>query len=138
MNNTFVLDACTLIAFLNDEVGSYLVEELLQKAKYGKIELVINKINLLEIYYDIYRDCDHETASSVMQAIKQMPIQIISSLSDEVFFEAGHLKAGYKISLADSIALAESITREAALVTADHHELDKLEQLEIFKAFWIR
>jgi len=51
MKKTFVFDACALIAFLNDEVGSDIVEKLLEKAISGKTDLIMNKINLLEIYY---------------------------------------------------------------------------------------
>jgi len=138
MNETFVLDACALIAFLNDESGADIVENLLEKAKHGLNDLVMNKVNLLEIYYGIYRDDGFETASGIMQTIENLPIQIISSLSDKVFLEAGRLKAEHRISLADSIAIAEANVRDAQLVTADHHELDALEELESFKAYWIR
>ena len=138
MKKTFVFDACALIAFLNDEVGSDIVEKLLEKAISGKTDLIMNKINLLEIYYGVYRDDGVESAESVLQTIKKLPIQIIHSMSDEVFIEAGMLKAKHKISLTDSIAVAEANIRKSPLVTADHHELDRLEELKAFKAYWIR
>ena len=56
MNETYVLDACALIAFFNDEAGADAVEELLVKAMSKDAELVINTINLLEIYYGVYRE----------------------------------------------------------------------------------
>ncbi|MDU9050209.1 MAG: PIN domain-containing protein [Candidatus Electrothrix sp. Rat3] len=138
MNETFVLDACALIAFLSDEPGADLVENLLENADKGTHHLVIHKINLLEIYYGVYRDDGYETADMVLRMIKKLPVQIISSLSDEVFLEAGQLKAQHKLSLADSIAVAESNIREARLVTADHHELDALEKLKKVRPYWIR
>ncbi len=138
MNDTFVLDACALIAFLNDESGADIVENLLEKAREQDNALKMHKINLLEIYYGIYRADGIETAYSVLQTINNLPIEVIPSISDELFFLAGKLKAEHKISLADSIAVAEAIIRKAQLVTADHHELDDLEHLKIFKAYWIR
>jgi predicted nucleic acid-binding protein len=138
MRKKFVFDACALIAFLNDEAGSDIVEELLEKAKHGKTDLIMNKVNLLEIYYGVYREDGEETAESVLQTIEKLPLQIIHLISDEVFLEAGRLKAKHKISLADSIAVAEANIRKSLLVTADHHELDKLEGLNIFKPYWIR
>jgi len=138
MRKIFVFDACALIAFLNDEAGSDIVEKLLEKAKHGKADLIMNKINLLEIYYGVYREDGDETAVSVLQTIEKLPIQIIHLISDEVFLEAGMLKAKHKISLADSIAVAEANIRKSILVTADHHELDKLEELKMFKPYWIR
>jgi hypothetical protein len=45
-----------------------------------------------------------------------------TELEEAVFKKAGYLKSKYKISLADSIALAENITRNGQLITSDHHE----------------
>jgi hypothetical protein len=39
-----------LIAFLNDEEGAELVEALLFEASIQKVDLLMNKVNLLEIY----------------------------------------------------------------------------------------
>jgi len=94
MSETYVLDACALLAFLN-------AEETLNK-------------------------------------IRSLPITIIAVLSDEVFEEAGRLKATYKVSLADSIALAEAKTRKVQLLTSDHHEFDPLDVQKEVKFSWIR
>jgi predicted nucleic acid-binding protein len=138
MIKTLVLDACALIAFLNDELGADIIEDLLEKARQEIHELVMNKINLLEIYYGVYRDDGHEEADSIMEIIGNLPVHIVSSLTDEVFMEAGHLKAKYRISLADSIALAEAIVRNTELVTADHHEFDQLVIVNEIKIYWVR
>jgi len=44
----------------------------------------------------------------------------------------------YKMSLADSIGLAETLINEGYFVTADHHELDIVEKKEHLKIVWIR
>jgi hypothetical protein len=59
-------------------------------------------------------------------------------LTDSVFNEAGRFKASYRISLADSIALAETIVSSGELLTADHHEFDVIEKQEEIKFHWIR
>ena len=56
MKKVYVLDACALIAFLNDEVGAQFVETLLSEATAQDVDLVMNRVNLLEIYYGVYRD----------------------------------------------------------------------------------
>jgi predicted nucleic acid-binding protein len=61
-----------------------------------------------------------------------------SKISDEIFLEAGRLKASYKISLADSIVLAEALVTNAKLLTADHHEFDVIEENEEILFLWIR
>jgi predicted nucleic acid-binding protein len=78
-------------------------------------------------------------ADRTWQTVKQSVVHIVSDFSDEVFAEAGRLKASYKISLADAIALAETSVSGGVLVTADHHEMDKVEQREPnIKFQWIR
>ena len=47
----FALDACALIAFLNDEEGAGLVEKLFCEASAQGIDLLMNKVNVLEVYY---------------------------------------------------------------------------------------
>jgi hypothetical protein len=45
------MDACALLAFLNDESGADVVESLLQQIKTGECTLFMHKLNILEIYY---------------------------------------------------------------------------------------
>ncbi len=138
MTEAFVLDACSLIAFFNDEEGADKVEDLLRKAKAEKVTLYMNKLNILEVYYGVYRDDGEEAADETLSRILELPILIVDDLSDAVLKESGRLKAGYSISLADSIALGEAKVRNAQLVTADHHEFDPLEEKDEAKFCWIR
>ena len=48
------------------------------------------------------------------------------------------METTYKMSLADSIAVAEAKTRKAQLLTSDHHELDYLEEKGEARFYWIR
>jgi PIN domain nuclease of toxin-antitoxin system len=75
----FLLDACAVISYLNDEEGADKVEE------------------------------------------------VVVGLRKSVFKEAGRFKATYKVSLADSIALAEAKEKRIPLVTCDHHEFDRIQ-----------
>lgn len=137
MSDIFILDACALIALLRDEDGSDIVAAAYQKANYESAMLIINKINLFEVYYGFYRDKGKAFAENLLQAIKQSVV-VIHELNDDVFSEAGRLKATYKMSLADSIALAEALVSGGAILTADHHEFDIVEQKEKIKFEWIR
>lgn len=94
--------------------------------------------NILEIYYGIYREDGEEKAEATLTRIFNLPLIIVDSLKDDIFKEAGRLKATYKISLADSIALAEAKIRKAQLLTADHHEFDPLDRKKEAKFYWIR
>ena len=48
------------------------------------------------------------------------------------------MKATYKISLADSVALAQTLASGGTLLTADHHEFGDIEGRENIKFHWIR
>ena len=134
----FVIDACAMIAFLNNEAGAQVIESLLRQAMSASVTLFMHKVNLLEIYYGVYRESGDLLAQQTIAKVTALPIHIVDELTDAVFYKAGRLKALYKISLADSIAAAEAKIRNCALVTADHHELDPLDQNQELKFLWFR
>jgi predicted nucleic acid-binding protein len=137
--NVFVLDACALIAYFAKEDGAEKIKEILKQAIENKNTIIyMNKINLLEVYYDVVKTYNEREAHNMMEIVAEMPIEIIHELNDNAFKKAGLLKAKYKISLADSIALAESITRNATLITSDHHEFETIEKQEQINIEWFR
>ncbi len=137
MNTVFVLDACALVALLNQENGAEKVVAAYKRAESGEAEIVMNRINLLEVYYGFYRDKGKEYAEKVMDGIAQSIIAI-SEFDKAIFSVAGRLKASYRISLADAIALAQAMVTGGELLTADHHEFDALEGKEPLRFHWIR
>jgi len=138
MSNTFVFDACSLIAVLSNETGANTVKDLLQKAVHGEIKIIMHKINFLEVYYYIHKKYDEQTALKLLEYIKISPIKIDAEITDATFIMAGRLKSLYKMSLADSIGLAEAMTNDGYFVTADHHELEAVQKSEPVKMVWIR
>ena len=138
MSATIVLDACALLALLEDEPGADKILEVYDRAVSGEVALVMNTLNLLEVYYALYRGHGKEQAGLFFEEIKRSPVFIKNEISEGVFVEAGRLKASYKISLADSIALAEASVSGGALLTADHHEFDIIEQKERIAFHWFR
>ncbi len=137
MSKIFVLDACALIALLNDENGADKVVAAYRMAKNDEAEIIINRINLLEVYYGFYHDKGKDYAEKVLENIEQSIISI-SEFDRNIFPIAGRLKASHKISLADSIALAQALITGGELMTADHHEFDLIEGKEPIVFHWIR
>ena len=129
---------CWTLAVLSNEPGADVVEGIYEKADSGEAVLTINKLNLLEVYYDLFRTYGKERADEIVNEIRRLPIQIFHEISDDVFAEAGRLKASHKISLADSIALAQTLVISGELLTADHHEFDTIEGNEPIVFHWIR
>ena len=135
----YVLDACSIIAFLKAEPGGDVVKRLLdQSLTDSSLDLLMHRINLLEIYYGFYRDDGKERATEIYNKIKGLPISFYSDVSEELLLESGRLKASYSISLADSIALGFAKLNGAQLVTSDHHEFDTLDAAKEVSFLWIR
>ena len=134
----YVLDACALIALLQDEAGADKVAAVINAANEGKAAVTMHKMNLLEVYYGAYRSRDKEQADLMLEYLNKQPIDINSEITDVIFTEAGRLKASYKISLADSIALAQAVVCNGELLTSDHHEFDVVEGKEPIRFQWIR
>ena len=138
MIDKYILDACALIALLNEESGAEVVEEILIAAQSGKVSVTINKLNLLEVYYDLYRKYGVDIADDLLDIPHELGILVQAELTEDVFKEAGRLKATYRISIADSVALAEASASGGALLTSDHHEFDLIEKSEKITIQWIR
>ena len=137
MIKSYVLDACALIAFLRNESGADTVTRLLRDAESGNAMMYMNRLNLLKVYYDAYRTDGKQKADTEQNLIQKLPITIKNELNDDVFMEAGHMKANYRISLADAVAAAEASALNAILVTADR-EFDFIERQENISFCWIR
>lgn len=136
-NERFVFDACALIAYLNDEAGAEIVEELLESARQDKIELYVAAVNVYELYYDCLRR-DNATAQELVEDIYDLPLTIVEELNRPLMQNAGKFKAKYRISLADSVALGLAQQLDAFLVTSDHHEFDTIERDGVIRFWWIR
>ena len=104
----------------------------------GECTVLMQALNVLEIYYGIFRDVSPEKAEETLNTIHSLPITLVDVLSEAAFKEAGRLQATSKISLADAIALAEASVNDAQLVTSDHHEFDPIDARKDVKFYWIR
>ena len=137
MSKVLVLDACALVALLKNENGADAVATAYKDAKDDKAKIIMNRVNLLEVFYGYYRDDGKNYAEKILSGVEQSLISI-SEFDKELFGEAGRLKATYKISLADSIALAQAMVLDADFLTSDHHEFDVIEGKEPVRFSWIR
>lgn len=135
MIRNYSLDACALLAYLNNESGADTIEKILFDRN---TSITIHIINLLEVYYDVYRVEGKSKAEMVLELVQQFPLHLVNNISEQTFRQAGRLKAKYKISLADAIAIGEAIVCNSTLVTADHHELEVLEKAGEIQILWLR
>jgi len=138
MSPKYVLDACSVIAYLTGEDGADVIEALINDAIDKAAELFMHKINLYEVFYDTWRSQDEAAAIIFYDTFTNLPVSIIDSISDELMAEAARLKTEYRVSVADSFALAAAKLNDAVLVTSDHREFDPVEEKGDIAFHWIR
>lgn len=119
-----VLDASALIAFLRDEPGADVVQDLLDGSPQTTYA---HALNLCEVYYDFMRASTREAAESAIRDLLVLGVQERNDLDSAFWREVGRLKAVHRrVSLADCCALALAGRLGASLVSADRHELEPL------------
>jgi PIN domain nuclease of toxin-antitoxin system len=133
----YVFDACALIAYLNDEVGAKVVEDLLALAHQGRVQCYVAAVNVYELFYDCLKR-DAATAQELVDDIYSLPIAVVEALDRSLMQHAGAFKVAYRISLADSVALGLAQQLDAHLVSSDHHEFDRIDQDGKLRFHWIR
>ena len=134
----YVLDACALLAFLNDEEGGDKIEDLLNQSFEGNIFISMSIINLLEVYYNELRDKGTKVTKTILEMVQNYSLNINKTISDKTFHEAARLKTTYKISLRDCIGLATAIELSGLFVTSDHFELGPVAEQTPQLIFWFR
>ena len=116
MKKKSVLDAYAIIAYLKEEPGHSKVKDLLAS---GEVDLLVNSVNLGEIFYIFARSRGMRAADYFLTIIlPSLPITVLENSFDDVI-EAARLKAGHTLSFADCFAAATAIREQAPLVTGD-------------------
>ncbi len=122
-----MLDSFALLAFLNKERGFEKVRSLLRGAVNAREPLLMNEINIGEVYYITARYRSVGLAEELLHRLETLPIEPVANSFTEVL-EAARLKARFSISYADAFAVATAVRMDAVLVTGDP-ELRQVEQL---------
>lgn len=128
-----VLDAHAATVFFLNEPGAGEVEKILKDARAGNIPVLINAVNLGEVFYAIRRKIGTDEAMKACEVLESMRVNIVSA-DKEISILAGSLKNEKKMSYADCFAAATALMFEASLVTGDK-EFKEVEK-EI-KILWI-
>lgn len=113
-----MLDSFAVLAWLQDEKGSEMVENLLYSAKKRGEPLFLCVINLGEVYYQMVRRAGKDYAEAMLEKLSLLPIEILPC-SYELTMDAALIKADYSISLADCFAVAAAIRQKATIFTGD-------------------
>jgi ribonuclease VapC len=113
-----LLDSFALLAFLNRENGHEKVRSLLRDSQRSQEPLLMNEINIGEVYYITAKGRSIEHAEEFLHRLELLPITPIpNSFADVV--AAARIKARFRISYADAFAVATAIRMNAVIVTGD-------------------
>jgi len=107
-----------MLAFLNKEKGFEKVRELMRAAQLSSEPLLMNEINIGEVYYMTAKARSPELAEEFLRRLETLPIQPISNSFADVL-QAARIKARFPISYADAFAVATASRMQATVVTGD-------------------
>lgn len=142
------LDSWAVLAWLQGEPQGEVVRDLIgwlegdeeAKAKaerlVGKeveeLKVIINIINLGEIFYILGRRKGEQEAKDLVNELTATDIEVLS-VTDSLVFDAASFKISHAIAYADAFAVATTKAQNGTLVTGDP-ELKNLEEVPIL---WI-
>jgi predicted nucleic acid-binding protein len=113
-----VLDAYSLIAYLEGETGKDRMIDIIRDARDTGRDLLLSVVNWGEVYYITLRETGPKQAETVSHVISTLPIQLIPADLD-LARQVAKFKAKKKMSYANCFAAALAKLRNAELVTGD-------------------
>jgi predicted nucleic acid-binding protein len=113
-----LLDSYAVLALLNDEPGAEAVAEILREAARDGETVLINEINVGEIYYIVAKARSESAAERVLQMLETLPLEFVGNAFVDVM-TAARIKARHPISYADAFAVDTALRYGARIVTGD-------------------
>jgi PIN domain nuclease of toxin-antitoxin system len=138
---TSVLDACAMLAYIQNEPGAEVVEEILTRP--GE-KCVAHAVNLCEVYHKVFRKADEATAKAVMHDLTvNMGVELKDDMDPPFWNDVGkHMavirSSGNSIAMADCFAIALALKMKGRVVTSDHHEFEYVDKQGICPVCFFR
>ena len=131
-----VLDACALIAFLQDEEGADVTEDALTDSSRDNY---VHAINLCEMYYHFWRQDNQATAEAAVATVMGFGVAVREDMDAAFWRQVGrHKVLTQPLSLGDCCCLALAERLGAELITSDHREFDPVAALGLCPILFIR
>jgi len=116
--NNVLLDTSAILALRDNEEGAETVENFLQKAKAGGVNVLVSFISFMEVHYIVWERENEELARIAYLELKNLPVKQID-FDERLLLKAGEFKATYRFSMADAWISASAFMTEATLVHKD-------------------
>ena len=135
MSAILALDSWILVAWLKDQnPGADYMAGLWAQADRGELRLVVNILNIGEVFYLTARKKGVEAAEKLLAHLRERPLEFLP-VPDSLVLEAARLKARYTIALGDAFAAATAMRLRCPLATGDP-ELRRLEADGLLSLDW--
>ncbi|NNF11910.1 MAG: type II toxin-antitoxin system VapC family toxin [Gemmatimonadetes bacterium] len=113
-----LLDSYAILVLLADEEGAARVADLLREAIETDVPLLVNEINVGEVYYIVARHRSLDDAERALDHLESLPVEVVGNTLDDVL-DAARVKAKHPLSYADAFAVATAARFDATVVTGD-------------------
>jgi len=123
-----LLDSFAILVYLNKEKGFQKVRDMLAEAQKSGEFILMNEVNVGEVYYILFRKRGQIQADYFLETIlAALPITIITNTFNDVI-DAAKIKAEYPLAFADCFAAALARKHDTSIVTGDP-EFKRIEHL---------
>jgi predicted nucleic acid-binding protein len=117
--NVAVVDSWAILALLRaEEPGAAAMRRYLRRAQSGNLRLLLNVVNLGEIFYRLLQLTNEAQAEERLGQVKALPIDIVP-VRETLALEAARVKARHPLSFADAFAVATGRLEKAPVLTGD-------------------
>jgi predicted nucleic acid-binding protein len=114
-----VVDSWAALAFLRKEGSAdTTMRRYLKRADSGNVRLLMNLVNLGEVYYRMIQLAGAEDADERLRLFRKLPIEMVP-VREPLAMEAGRIKAQHRISFADAFAVATARVEHGTILTGD-------------------
>lgn len=114
-----VVDSWAILAFLRaEEPGAAAMRRYLRRAQSGNLRLLLNVVNLGEVFYRLLQLTDEAQAEERLAQVKGLPIDIVPA-RESLVLEAARVKATHPLSYAGAFAVATGRVEKAPVITGD-------------------
>ena len=114
-----VVDSWAILAFLRaEEPGATAMRRYLRRAQSDNLRLLLNVVNLGEVFYRLLQLTDETQAEERLTQVKALPIDIVPA-RESLVLEAARVKAAHPLSYADAFAVATGRLEKAPVLSGD-------------------
>jgi uncharacterized protein len=121
----YVLDTSAVMAFIEEEDGADIVEELIEQAKFENVTIILSFMTFMEVYYISLDEHGEKEARERLRLMKSLPFLRVDS-TETMGIIASKIKSDCHLSVADAWIAALAKQRNAILV----HKDPEFEQIE--------